>query len=124
MNAQKQLKKDTVNAIKQSRKHFESEKSELLSLCKLMVLYFNYINENKTQPEYSKQEEFQVVELLITQFCEQNGLVTKAIKEIHFLCLQLEKMMKEDIIKTENEEAPCFNETIFKLPNEEQEVVL
>jgi len=31
-------------------------------------------------------------------FCEQNDLELKALKEVHYLCIQLQKMMHEDLL--------------------------
>ena len=42
--------------------------------------------------------EWKNTEALIETFCQENALQLKAVKEVHFLCLQLEKMMKEDVI--------------------------
>jgi hypothetical protein len=44
----------------------------------------------------------------------------KAAKEVHFLCLQLEKMMKEDILKDEQSgpAMPDFGTDSFQQPTE------
>jgi hypothetical protein len=49
------------------------------------------------------------------------------MKEIHFLCLQLEKMMQEDIILDKSENSPnnkSFAKHIFEVPSERQEEIL
>jgi len=39
-----------------------------------MCLYFTFINSNKVNKEFKKQDEFKTVEILIEQYCEDNGL--------------------------------------------------
>ena len=46
--------------------------------------------------------DWKITESLIQEFCSCNYLQIKAIKEVHFLCLQLEKMMREDIMINQN----------------------
>jgi hypothetical protein len=102
--------------IKQSRKQFESNKSELISLCNLMCMYFSFLNEKSED-----KEEFGRVEALIEQFCNENSLQVKPMKEIHFLCLQLEKMMQDDIIVDKSPDNPnnkSFARNEFEQPNE------
>ena len=47
------------------------------------------------------------------------------MKEVHFLCIQIEKMMKEDVILdigTDGDKE--FKKDLFKVPNEKEEQVL
>lgn len=56
----------------------------------LMVDYFNFLGKSDSQA-------YQVLEPRIDLFCNQYSLQSKAIKEIHYLCIQLQKMTKEVI---------------------------
>lgn len=84
MKLNRDLKKEQTAEVKKRRKEFQSERSELISYCKILVEYFSYINTNKKD---EKQEEFEAVEQLIIRFCGKHSLQVKAIKEVHFLCL-------------------------------------
>lgn len=58
----------------------------------------------------------------MAQFCQQEALLLKSMKEIHFLCLQLEKLMREDILKDNAQiERLDFNSTTFEQPTEQEE---
>lgn len=68
---------------------------------------------------------WQNTEESINQFCQENALQVKAIKEVHFLCIQIEKMMKEDVIINENTAASKdFKTDQFSVPTEYEEQVL
>jgi hypothetical protein len=58
-------------------------------------------------------DDFQIVEDLMQEFCTENMLLMKSMKEIHYLCLQLEKMLQEDIVKESDDIKQNFIETIF-----------
>lgn len=75
------------------------------------------MNENKNSEQ---TEGFQAAERLIEKFCADHHLQVKATKEVHFLCLQLEKMMKEDILKDEQSgpAMPDFGTDRFQQPTE------
>ena len=73
------------------RKPFLSTRSELISTCKLMIAYFNFVNEGGEQ-------DWQEVESRIEVFADKWYLRAKALKEIHMLCLQLEKIMNDDVL--------------------------
>ena len=94
---QQQLKKEVTSQIKKSREHYSSTRSELITYCKLLCMYFNHLNQNRAK--FKKMDEFQIVEKLMEEFCEENNLLLKSMKEIHYLCIQLEKMLREDIVK-------------------------
>lgn len=87
-----------------------------------MCLYLSYVNDQERRRQALKEIEgasreemrgsddegdadgsldWKITEHLIAEFCSQNFLQVKAIKEVHFLCLQLEKMMKEDVLLSE-----------------------
>lgn len=83
-----------------------------------MCAYFNFLNASK-----SDEDDFGKVESLIDEFCCDHSLLAKTMKEVHFLCLQLEKMMKEDIMLSSGD-ATSFGESEFKPPTPAQEVVL
>jgi hypothetical protein len=54
----------------------------------MMSDYFNYVNK-ETDGRYESIEEKMSI------FCQSNNLQVKAIKEVHFLCLQLERLVQE-----------------------------
>lgn len=51
-------------------------------------------------------------------------LLVKSMKEVHYLCLQLEKMLLADIVKDPSTIKHKFEESIFEQPTEGQEHVL
>ena len=68
-----------------------SERSEMISHAKLMAAYFNFINEGGEQ-------EWTETEARVDVFADKWYLRAKALKEVHLLCMQLEKIMKEDVM--------------------------
>ena len=56
-----------------------------------MIAYFNFVNEGGEQ-------DWQEVESRIEVFADKWYLRAKALKEIHMLCLQLEKIMGDDVL--------------------------
>lgn len=42
--------------------------------------------------------DWKLTESLIELFCQQNFLLAKQMKEVHYLCIQLETMMLDDIL--------------------------
>jgi uncharacterized protein (UPF0305 family) len=62
MKERKEKKKELRKQIKESRKEFLSDKSELLTFANLLCLYFNFINQSKT-------EDYNSVERQSEQFC-------------------------------------------------------
>jgi len=81
-----------------------------------MVDYFNYINK---EPEHSIQR--------VEDFCKQNDLNSKEMKEVHFLVLQLQKITKEDLYEPGQEQPESFDFLTsfdFKHPTRKEEEVL
>lgn len=81
-----------------------------------MVDYFNYINK---EPEHSIQR--------VEDFCKQNDLNSKEMKEVHFLVLQLQKITKEDLYEPGHEQPESFDFLTsfdFTHPTRKEEEVL
>lgn len=58
------------------------------------------------------------------KFCFENNLQIKAIKEVHYLCLQLERLMF-DATKNEGQEfKSLFTGVAIAHPSEDQEKLL
>jgi hypothetical protein len=53
------------------------------------------------------------------EFCSQNNLQVKAIKEVHYLCLQLERLINEASIIVEKPKSLFVDVTEFPHPNED-----
>jgi len=68
------------------RSQWADQNSDCLLYVNILVDYFNDIPEDMN-PAKIDQWNF--------QWCEERGLVAKAIKEVHFLCLQLFRMCKD-----------------------------
>ena len=60
----------------------------------------------------------------MTEFSEENHLLLKSVKEVHYLCIQLEKMMIEDIVKSADGMKLRFESSKFDQPTAEEETVL
>jgi phosphosulfolactate synthase (CoM biosynthesis protein A) len=85
--------------------------------------YFTYINR-----QVDDGDTFQVYEKttsLMEKFCAENNLQVKAIKEVHYLCLQLERLIFE---ATKNEQKSAFKSLFTGVaiphPTEDQEKLL
>lgn len=81
-----------------------------------MVDYFNYINK---EPEHSIQR--------VEDFCKQNDLNSKEMKEVHFLVLQLQKITKADFYEPGHEQPESFDFLTsfdFTHPTRKEEEVL
>lgn len=69
-----------------------------------------------------------MTERLIEKFCAKHFLLSKPIKEVHFLLIQLEKIMKEDVLVRQGPEDANFSRSFdshtFDMPNNEQETKL
>ena len=106
----KRLLKEAAHArmklLREKRATWQNEASDCILYANLLVDYFNYIKET-SEPTSS----FAQVENRIEEFCRVNNLQTKAIKEVHYLCIQLHKMAKEIVTSALSEE---FD---FKSPN-------
>ena len=81
--------------MKALREKYQSKKSELISFAKLLSAYFSFVN---SEDEGPNELDWKEKELKIEQFCAANRLHLKQIKEVHFLCLQLETMMREEVL--------------------------
>ena len=110
----KDQKKEITQQIRLNRGKFASNKSELISFSKLLSHYFSYINANHTKDE----NDWKNTEGLIEQFCIEHSLQLKAMKEVHFLCLQLEKMMIEDVLVDSQIINKGFKTDVFEQPSE------
>lgn len=119
-----QKRKEVAAQVKKCREEFSSPNSELITYCKLLSLYFNHINSNKSAKRFKGMDEFQVVEELMQQFCNEKMLLLKSMKEVHYLCLQLEKMLMADIVKDAASINQKFEESKFDQPSDSQEAVL
>ncbi len=99
MQEQKQARKTKQQEVRALREKHQSSRSELISFAKLLSAYFSFIN---TDQRGSGEEafEWQEKDEKIQEFCEANHLHLKQMKEVHYLCLQLETMMKEDVLST------------------------
>lgn len=91
MKERRQQEKETKKKLAALRKPFMSKMSEMISHAKLMAAYFNFMNEGGEQ-------EWTETEARVEVFAEKWYLRAKALKEVHLLCLQLEKIMKEDVL--------------------------
>mmetsp|Transcript_2254 Transcript_2254/g.3888 ORF Transcript_2254/g.3888 Transcript_2254/m.3888 type:complete len:115 (+) Transcript_2254:367-711(+) len=105
-----------------------------------MCDYFAFINhpENKARvleetpsktmlDDFDEEYEWKATELLIEKYCAENFLQVKAVKEIHYLSIQLEKMMKEELegqLEEQQNLGRSFAETVFEQPSDSEEVVL
>jgi hypothetical protein len=58
------------------------------------------------------------------EFCMSNNLQIKAIKEVHYLCLQLERLINEALISEEKTKSLFVDCLSFPHPNEDQEKLL
>jgi hypothetical protein len=107
----KSRRKEGNKAVKEVREKFSSSRSELISYCKLLSAYFSFVNDQTNRLRVLKQisakdtsatdegsADWKITEELIGEFCREQFLMEKQVKEVHYLCIQLEKMMKEDII--------------------------
>ena len=85
---EKQANHDRLKEIKAIRSKWECDKSDCISYTKLMIDYFSYVN--KTVSTKDKEDgciDFGKLEERMQNFCEQNHLQLKSIKEIHYLCI-------------------------------------
>lgn len=76
--------------------------------------YFNYVN--------TEGDSYESIEEKMTIFCSENNLQVKAIKEVHFLCLQLERLVQE--ATTTKDQPSIFTKSNFAAPTEDQEKLL
>lgn len=72
--------KEVKKKLAALRQPFLSDRSELISNCKILIEYFNFINEGGEQ-------DWTETEARVEVFAEKWYLRAKALKEIHFLCL-------------------------------------
>ena len=115
-----------------------SAKSELITNCRLICDYISFLN-NEDERSKARMElihdglgvdddKWKVTEKLIEKFCQKHFLLTKPVKEVHFLLIQLEKIMKEDVLVKQGNNDPnytrCFNDDQFPMPTAEQETQL
>ena len=56
------------------------------------------------------------------RFCRENNLQVKAMKEVHYLCLQLERLVND--ASNEREFQSVFSVEAITHPSEEQEKLL
>ena len=70
-----------MKELRQMRQAWTCEKSDCIGFAKLMVDYFNYGNKDGSDfdSQMGKME----------QFCKENDLNSKSMKEAHYLCIQL-----------------------------------
>jgi uncharacterized protein (DUF305 family) len=82
----REKRKQQIEQMRAERGKWESKRSELISYAKMMCDYFKYVNspENTLSSHYSS---FDKVTRRMEQFCQDNNLQVKAIKEVHYLCL-------------------------------------
>lgn len=57
-------------------------------------------------------------------FCIENHLQVKALKEVHYLCLQLERLLNEASIQEQKPPSLFVDITDFPHPTEDQEKLL
>ena len=59
-------------------------------------------------------------------FCEQNYLQLKSIKEVHYLCIQLQRMFTQELLAKDQvvNEKFDFTKDAFERPTNQQETVL
>jgi hypothetical protein len=67
--------------------------------------YFSYINKEVEEGD-KRSTSFYVenVSKRMEDFCLSNNLQTKAIKEVHYICLQLERLLFEATSTSSNDE--------------------
>ena len=103
---------------REKRSTWASEKSDLISFAKLLTLYFQFINAPDSN---GKQLSTRQKEKKMTEFCQSYSLQIKALKEIHLLCFQLDRIMSD--IGSEYE-AIDFGSLNPVMPSKEEEVLL
>lgn len=61
------------------------------------------------------------------EFCRENDLNSKSMKEAHFLCIQLQRIASEDLFESDPKMKENFDFTVtsdFKQPSRQEEEVL
>jgi hypothetical protein len=81
-----------LDKVRAERGKWFSDRSELISHAKMLTDYFNFVNKDAYSDAY---RQYQNVTERLEIFCRDNNLQPKAIKEVHYLCLQLERLMFE-----------------------------
>jgi predicted ATP-dependent Lon-type protease len=100
--------------LRAERGKWTSPRSELISYAKMLCDYFSFVNkEAQRDNSYSDN-----VGRLMEQFCLKNNLQVKAIKEVHFLCLQLERLVFE-ATRSEDEFKSLFLSLDYPHPTDE-----
>lgn len=69
-----------LKELRKSRAQWTSEKSDCIGFAKMLVDYFNFVNSDATG---APDEAFSRCD----EFCRQNDLNPKVMKEAHFLCI-------------------------------------
>lgn len=90
----------------------------MIAYAKMMCDYFEYVNNQESNGQFDK------ISRRMEEFCMDNKLQVKAIKEVHYLCLQLEKLMNEVSISEEKPKSLFVDVTSFPHPSEDQEKLL
>lgn len=85
--------------------------------------YFTFLANKGASDE--DDEVIDRVSELMEVFCSQNNLQVKAVKEVHYLCLQLERLLHDATKHEASEEfSSAFTGKAFEQPTEEQEKLL
>ena len=86
-----------------------SEKSDCIGFTKMMADYFNFVNKQGTT---ATDETFSRCD----HFCKEFDINAKVMKEAHFLCIQLQKIAKDDILESQQETFDFISTADFKHP--------
>lgn len=107
---------EQLKGIRKARAAWTSDKSDCIGLAKLMADYFNFVNADLASSLQRADD-----------FCSAHELNSKVMKEAHFLCLQLQKIVKEDLYEHGSEPTESFDflaDSDFRHPSKQEEEVL